>query len=239
MLLICGEVFYIWPKAKTIENLFSYIDASSNLLPITCYLIAFQKIKKNIGFRIVVAYLLIVLSINALIVITSYTNTLLYEIQTLVEYLLFAGFIYSQLKKPFAKRLLLICSASFTVFFFAYTFSVESVGFLDSIPIGIESILILAFGFYYLYQETNDTTTLFIYSKAEFWITLGIVLYLAGNFFIYIFTNILSAKEVYKYWFVTNLFSILKNIFFSIAMFVEAKPPKPPARYDLDLSTYN
>lgn len=81
----------------------------------------------------------------------------------------------------------------------------------------------------------QDTTNLFIYSRYSFWIVLGIMLYLAGSFFIYIYSSQLPTKEIAKYWIFTNIFSILKNVFFAIAIFVNASQSvkKPPKNYKL------
>jgi hypothetical protein len=95
---------------------------------------------------------------------------------------------------------------------------------LDSVPIGVETILILLFSFYYLYEQMNENDTLFVYSKYEFWIVTGFMIYLAGSFFIYIFAN--QTAEALSYWYFTNIFSILKNILFSIGIFVSWKKAK-------------
>ncbi|MGV3530503.1 MAG: hypothetical protein ACO1OO_16485 [Flavisolibacter sp.] len=54
---------------------------------------------------------------------------------------------------------------------------------------------------------------------------------MAGSFFIYIFSNQLLSEgksdEVAKYWVFTNIFSILKNIFFVIAIILNAKEADP------------
>lgn len=68
----------------------------------------------------------------------------------------------------------------------------------------------------------KDTETLFVYSRYPFWIVLGMMLYLAGSFFIYIYASQLPPKELGKYWVFTNIFSILKNIFFTIAIILNA-----------------
>jgi hypothetical protein len=85
----------------------------------------------------------------------------------------------------------------------------------------------------------NDTFTLFIYTKPAFWVILGIVLYLAGSFFVYIFASYLTEDELAKYWVITNIFSILKNIFFCIAIYINAHPSKESLKYDLEISSLN
>ncbi|MDQ3277122.1 MAG: hypothetical protein M3Q06_02275, partial [Bacteroidota bacterium] len=110
---------------------------------------------------------------------------------------------------------------------------------IDSIQIGVETIIILIFSYYYLYERMNDTTTLYVYSTFSFWIVIGMVLYLAGSFFIYIFADSLPKADVDKYWIVTNVLSILKNIFFAIAIIVNSKPQKKFPLSDLELSSLN
>ncbi len=51
---------------------------------------------------------------------------------------------------------------------------------------------------------------------------LGILLYLSGSFFIYIFANQIDKNELGKYWIITNIASIIKNIFFAIAIYIQA-----------------
>ncbi|HEX2533784.1 MAG TPA: hypothetical protein VHK69_08615, partial [Chitinophagaceae bacterium] len=76
----------------------------------------------------------------------------------------------------------------------------------------------------------NDTSTLFIYSKFTFWIVLGIIMYLAGSFFIYIFAA--QRPETRDYWYLTNVFSIFKSILFTIAFIIHGITQKknPPQK---------
>jgi hypothetical protein len=161
---------------------------------------------------------------------------LLYDSFTLIEFLFFGWFLHSQLKNNTSKKMVGLSCIVFTLFyigFICYTKSAADTSsiptdqvVMDSVPIGVETIIMLSFSFYFLYERTKDTTTLFIYNTYQFWIVLGIVLYLAGSFFIYIFSNYLSGAEVRKYWVITNIFSILRTLFFVIAIIYHSKPPK-------------
>jgi Na+-driven multidrug efflux pump len=90
-----------------------------------------------------------------------------------------------------------------------------------------------------MYERMNDTSTLYVYSTFSFWIVTGMVLYLAGSFFIYIFADSLPKAEVDKYWVVTNVLSILKNIFFTIGIIVNSKPPRKIPPSDFEFSSLN
>jgi hypothetical protein len=114
----------------------------------------------------------------------------------------------------------------FSIFLTLYYLNVK-VKRIDSIPIGIEAILILVYSFYYLFEQMKDTDTLFVYSRFTFWVILGMMLYLAGSFFIYIFASQLDPKEIAKYWSFTNIFSIIKNILFALAIFINSNSKQP------------
>ena len=152
---------------------------------------------------------------------------------------MFAGFIHFHIKNPTSKKLILLSIVLFSTFLLIFNIYFKAESVIDSIPIGVETILILGFGFYYLYEQTNDTTTLFIYTKPAFWVIFGMILYLAGSFFIYIFANYTTRKVIEPYWFITNIASIVKNIFFCIAIYINAKPSKESIKYNLELSQLN
>lgn len=115
----------------------------------------------------------------------------------------------------------------FTLFISVYFFSVEF-DYIDSVPIGVETILVITFSIVFLYEQVNKPTIQFIYNKYEFWVIVGFLIYLAGSFFIYIYANQIPSEEIEKVWFVTYIFNIIKNILFSIAVLVHVKERKNP-----------
>jgi hypothetical protein len=162
----------------------------------------------------------------------------LYACFTFFEYVLFSFYLFLHIKNRGFKRFIIATSIPFCLFIVIYYLTVHYI-VIDSVAIGIETILILIFSFYYLYTEMNDTSTLFIYNKPAFWIILGMVLPLAGSFFIFIAADFLPRKEVEKYWSVTNVLTICKYIFFSIAILVHSRPNKEDLNYNVELSSLN
>lgn len=228
-------------KTNIIENLFSYIAIFSSFLPILLFVVKWKKCKASKPLWIIILYAFFIdFLVNYAVDFFSHkpVKVALYASFTFFEYLTFATFVFLHIKSKFFEKFMLFASIAFLLFIAIYYLTVKF-KFIDSIPIGFETILIMIFCFYYLYQEMNDSSTLFIYNKFTFWIVIGMVLYLAGNFFIYIFAETLSRKEVREYWYITNIFSIVKNIFFSIAILIHTKPSKENLNYQLDLSQLN
>jgi hypothetical protein len=137
------------------------------------------------------------------------------------------------------KIIAIIFSVSSLVYYY-YTYFILSLDpWLDSVPIGIETISIFIFAFFYFFEQLNDTESLFVYSKPSFWAIIGVILYLAGSFFVYISANQIDSKDLGKYWIITNISSIMKNVLFCVTIYIQTNQNinKKFKSYNL-LSTY-
>lgn len=75
----------------------------------------------------------------------------------------------------------------------------------------------------------NDPGSLFIYNKYPFWIIAGLMIYLAGCFFIYIFAYQVDQNVLNQYWLLTNVFTIIRNLLVIIAILIFVKQQKNPS----------
>ncbi len=144
---------------------------------------------------------------------------------TIFEYASFTLLIRLNIDSKRIKRFMDIMSALFLIFqvIFYMNFSVQK---LDSIPVGIETILVFIFIFLFFYESLKNPKTLYIYSHHCFWVAVGILLYLGGAFFIYILANHIDFKELQKYWPLTYIAEILKNLLFIVSIFLYSPKPK-------------
>jgi hypothetical protein len=165
-------------------------------------------------------------------------NGLLYSLFTVLETIAFVTFLFLELKNQHVKKALTMIGLCFLIFNFLFPMLYNE-KLIDSVQIGVETIIILVFSFYYLYEETNDTSTLYIYSTSQFWVIIGMVLYLSGSFFIYLFADSIGEAQAKKYWPFTNVFSVMKNLFFAIAIIINSKPPKKLPMSELEFSSLN
>lgn len=141
---------------------------------------------------------------------------------TLAEYTLLIWFIWLNIKNPTIKKLALFISVMFIIFIIIYSATVP-IKTIDNVPIGVETILILSFSFYFLYEKMNDPNIVLIYNDYRFWIVLGMIIYLAGSFFIYIFSDQLQRKDFEKYLMLPYVFYTMKNILFAVGIFLHAR----------------
>lgn len=107
-----------------------------------------------------------------------------------------------------------------------FLFLNTSISKIDTIPIGIETILLLVYILFFFYQYFKKIDNRYIYNEPCFWVAVGILLYLGGSFFFNILANHLSNTEMMKYYYVTYITEIIKNLLLALAMLIYVFQPK-------------
>jgi membrane-bound ClpP family serine protease len=97
----------------------------------------------------------------------------------------------------------------------------KSSNHIDSIPITVEYILIIIFCLLFFFEEINEPNVNFIYSTYSFWIIIGILIYSTGTFFLFMQSENLSDEEWDRWRIINFVFTLVKNIFFSIAILMK------------------
>jgi hypothetical protein len=161
---------------------------------------------------------------------------------TLFEYVFFTTLLFWEIHNRKFRNFILILSACFFGFL-VYYFLTQPFKKLDTVPIGIETILLFIYIFLFFYQFIRSTLDNYVYNHPCFWIAVGVLIYLGGSFFFNLLVNHLSYQQVDKYWFLTYITEILKNILFGVALIMylrhaRGKPKNQPIP-NLDFSLNN
>lgn len=212
-------------KSKIIEKLFLYIVISSYLLIALFYLIINKK--RSLGSIIVAVYGLLFFLILLLQDQGNLPKHLKFYIQTFyttLEYCAFALIFWYNLETKKFKKFILVLSVLFLLFQTYYLLT-QDLKLLDSIPIGIETILVFVYIAFFFYEFSKKLTGEYIYNHYCFWLAVGVLLYLGGSFFFYILINHLSIEQIKAFGYLTYVVEILKNILFIVALFVYEKNP--------------
>jgi hypothetical protein len=146
-------------------------------------------------------------------------RSIYYFVYTLLEYGTFISFFYINIKSRSARLAIIIISAFFTFFLFWLDFLIRFKK-LDSISIGAETLILLIVAIYFFYEQFRDLSTLYIYHHYCFWLAIGVLIYLCGSFFLFIYGDKITENEKEKFWFFTYIVEIIKNILFAVAMIV-------------------
>jgi hypothetical protein len=141
---------------------------------------------------------------------------LLLSIFTAIEYSAFAAFLYLNIQSQSTRRILVYISVAFylSAIYFYFTLNRER---FDSFAISFESIIIIGGCIIYLFERISKSTDLLVYSFSRFWIVVGILIYLAGTFFLFSQSTKVDDKESVQIWMINLFFNILKNVIFLFA----------------------
>lgn len=209
------------------SELFANIGRITDLLPIILFIFLLLKKQKKInkGLWVIFIYCILVAlnDIYLFKVVPDVHSNILFSTFTLMEYLAFSLFLGYNTENRILKKLLTVVFILFSVFICLY-FLIVPFDFIDSVPIGVETIMVIGFSVYFLYEMVNKTNTL-LYNTTQFWVITGFLIYLAGSFFIYLYANQVDLNELKQFFFVTFIFTSIKNIFISIGIWLWAKQP--------------
>jgi hypothetical protein len=206
--------------------LLEYISTGSGVLPLILGLLFLKRIN-NLTLRVIFIYIIYSL-INDILILVLYDERvpLLIPLSlfTVIEYSLFSLYFYSLFESKSFKNFVIVASILF------YSLAIVNFFFLgrskkfDSLPATLESVLIIIYCIYYFYDQLNKPQVSFIYSTSHFWITIGIFIYLAGTFFLFVQASVLSDKERSSFWTINLISNIMKNILFSISFIIPTRP---------------
>jgi hypothetical protein len=213
-------------KIQTIEKLFYYIVTFSYLLLPLCFFFIGNKKKEVIPVIIALygvvccCFLFYYEEGNIPKDVKKYFQTS----YTFFEYGIFTLIFWINFRKDKIRWFLLSASVLFFAFQLFYVFTTKTKG-LDSVPIGIETILILVYVIYFFYSFSNRVSDFYIYNHYVFWIAVGILIYLGGSFFFFILFEQLSRDQKIGFGNLTYLAEVIKNLLFVIALFTYTRYP--------------
>lgn len=221
---IIKKFFYFWNKSKVIEKLFYYIVTYSYLLLPLFFIISHSKkrdfIPSLLAIYGVMCFLFLLFYSDIPKDLRQYFKTA----YTFFEYAVFTAVFWVNIRQAKVKHLIVVVSILFFAFqiFYLVTGKVRR---LDSIPIAIETILLLIYILYFFYQFSKDLSTAYIYNHYGFWVAVGVLIYLGGSFFFFILIDHLDRDEVIAFGNITYVAEIIKNILFATAIYIYAKHP--------------
>ena len=138
-------------KIQNIENLFYSILTYTYLLPPILLFVYWNKLKQDgwsFWVPVYALFFFFLVFFEQSITVSKFSTRLYYQAFTFFEYLFFTGIFWKTIKNRIAQIIIVILSVAFSIFQIVYFFT-ERFKRIDSIPIGIESILILIFIFYF------------------------------------------------------------------------------------------
>ncbi len=211
-------------KIQIIEKLFYYIVTYSYLiLPLT-YLIIRPRRRESllIGIYGVVAFCMLLAYEKFL---PRHLRPAYFSTYTAIEYCFFSYFIFLNILSKTYRRTIIVASILFIGFQIIYFFT-GSFRRVDSIPIGVETILLIIFITFLFHEYFKNLKPGIVSSNPSFWIAVGILIYLGGSFFFNILVEHIDDKDqLMIYLNLSYIPETIKNVFFSIAIGYFSRKP--------------
>lgn len=216
-------------KSKVIEKLFTYVVTYSYLILPVLFIITRPKRRESqilALYGIVFFFLLFLFKYIHSDYWNIYNST-----YTFLEYSFFSSLFYLNFTTKKFKRLIVYFSIAFYVFQIIHFLTIDNYR-IDSVPIGVESILIFIYIFLFLYENIKSPKQDFVYNDFLFWISVGLLIYLGGSFFVNILANSMTPEEFDKYWYLNFIADTVKTLFFAGAMILLTKSSSKSSNKD-------
>ena len=200
------------------------ISRFSAILPIIFFLIFLKRNNKG-GLWVIFIY-----SIVSFLTDSAYTRLTaqipyfyIYSIFSIIEYTLFALFLFRSLKQKNFKLVLLVGSLLFYTLAVSNIFQNRKTDSFDSPSASLEAILLIVYSIFYLFEQVKDPSIFYIYYLKKFWIVLAILVYLSSTLFLFLYATTFTKPEETTYWVINNIFDIIKNLLILVSFTMRDK----------------
>lgn len=141
---------------------------------------------------------------------------------TIFEYACFSAFLYIIIRNKYLKRTIFSLSIVFLMFSLLYFFlNIGNPKKFDSPAASIESILILIFCIFFLFDQINTPEIFMIYESHRFWAVTGFLVYMAGGLFLFIYAADFTREQKNYYWNINSFVNIFKDILLAVTILMK------------------
>ena len=148
----------------------------------------------------------------------------------LAEFILLLILYYKVFNNPKWFWIFLSLALSCILFFFFNVIFLQQEK-INSYSDSISACVFIVLAVLFLYKLMKDLPTLEVYRLPMFWVNVAVLLYFAGNLFLFIISNYLVTvlkDKLLIYWTFHNFLGITKNILFAVGFYMSFRLSKKP-----------
>jgi hypothetical protein len=127
------------------------------------------------------------------------------------------------------KVVILIVLLSTVVMLWSNTTNANGYNYIDSTTHSVSNIAILAMSLLFFYQLLNNLDINNLLNYSHFWISVGVLVYFSGIFFVHIFSEFITFNKdesVIQFWSVEDYLLFFQRIFLAIGLWFSKTPPQ-------------
>lgn len=212
---------------ESLARILMQVSVYSILLPLA---LAIARIRSNVREQRMLSILVFLSAFTefAALVIGQglhLNNLPLLHIFTILEFGLLAGIFRDHLQPTVRPGQLYGLIAGFTIFAILNSIFNESILQFNAVARGVESILIILLVLLYFYVTLKTLKVSRLESSPLFWISSGLLIYFSAGLFVFIYSNYVleSQQASFTVWGIHTFMSIVRNLFFAVALWVKPK----------------
>ena len=210
----------------------SFIAPGSIIIPITVFIMRFTKVPSYAKWIFTYLIFSAVLNITAIIIARVFHlfNLWLFHINTITESFLLLQYFQLIITNATVKSVIRVLKVAFPLFCIINFLFLQSLAVFNTYTRPVEAIIFIALCMVYWWQANDEDTDLSWGSIANNWIVTGLMLYFAGAFFLFLFSNyMLSSISISERriamdiaWITHGAFVIIMYLLFAIG-FIKCK----------------
>lgn len=209
-------------------NLFNYAE----MLALVVSIIYFNRIK-NTPFAILLPYLIMIVAVEAtgkyLADRKLYVQNLhIFNISTVIEFVIFYYLFYANLKAPVLKKLALYSIPLYVLMAAINQAFIQGFDRFHIYTMIIGSLLLIIYIFLYFYEAFSSMEPVYLFKEPMFWVAVGLFLFYLGDFTYnvtvpYFVKNRLFKEGMRLFRLINNNLIIFEYVCFSIAIITCSK----------------
>ncbi|CAN5119888.1 hypothetical protein BH11BAC5_BH11BAC5_16540 [soil metagenome] len=132
------------------------------------------------------------------------------------------SFVYISIFKSIKSKQFIVLSICLYIIYWIYNFYTSRFGEWDFMPLVVECLFFTLLIVYYFYNVMQYNLTTPLYQLPSFWISVALLLYFSGNFFLFLYSKSMMGTPDFnkQYTFINSTITIIKNVLLSIAIIV-------------------
>lgn len=226
--LLQQETIFGVPGYERWVIVFFFISSYTVIIPLILGALGIKKLDQGLRYFLSLLFLVLVTETSAFALgAYNINNLIVYNVFTGVEYAFLVLMFTHWWESVTLRRVLMGSIPVFIVTWIAanYAFEVTPQEF-NTVFLSIESVLFVILAVSTLVKEMQNGTVLLV-DNPVFWVTSGVLIYFAGNLFVFTLMDLLIQKTdipPHSVYLIHTVLNIVKNILFSIGFLATGGP---------------
>ncbi|MFI5203524.1 MAG: hypothetical protein ACHQF2_03420 [Flavobacteriales bacterium] len=208
-------------------EILGYISAIATCIPAVVTLFRGKKFLQQLLPVLIYAWLAALFEIAGFILSElSINNLVLIHIFTIIEFASLTYLYFFLFTNRYIQIGIPVLSVAFALFAICYLVIYEAAYEMNPIPRSIEAIVLIVFSIGFFVKLLRDLQVDNLLRNTVFWINTGILIYFAGNFFLFIFSNYVLSQPMehfYEFWAMHSCLNIIFNGFLAYGLWQSSR----------------